>query len=156
MPKLVKLTNCAEFALVDDEDYESVSKFNWYKIRGGYAARTVHLGPNPNKKGKYLSKVIYMHRMIMCVSSEFVIDHINQDKLDNQKSNLRICDQSINMTNYGLPKNNTSGIKGVTWNKKHKKWKAQIKFHQKNLYLGEFENIEDAAIQRFTAEGLLW
>jgi len=73
------------------------------------------------------------------------IDHINCDKSDNRISNLRECTNSENNANKQIQKNNTSGIKGVCWNKNSAKWQASIKKNRNKIYLGSFINIEDAA-----------
>lgn len=72
------------------------------------------------------------------------IDHINGDPQDNRISNLRIANGSQNMWNSRTPKNNSSGVKGVSWSKKYKKWAASIKVRSQTKSLGMFENIVDA------------
>ena len=81
-----------------------------------------------------------------------IIDHINRDKLDNRKCNLRISDKTGNNRNVGLQKNNTSGITGVGWNRQMNKWIAQITVNYKTIYLGSFNDKEDAIKCRLTAE----
>src|SRR5690242_11721427 len=107
-------------ALVDDEDYESLSGFNWFAqhISGkDYATRRV---------GEY---TILMHRQIMGLryGDEREVDHKESSKtLDNRRSNLRIAEHIQNMYNRGKNKNNTSGFKGVSWIARRGKWLAQI------------------------------
>ena len=72
------------------------------------------------------------------------IDHINTIKSDNRIENLRLANNSENHANVKRPSTNTSGRKGVTWNKKLGKWQAQIKINGKNKYLGLFEDVDDA------------
>lgn len=74
------------------------------------------------------------------------IDHINRVRNDNRWSNLRECTQSQNSANTGVRVDNTSGYKGVVWLKKRYKWKAQIMVKQKQIYLGQYNDIKDAAI----------
>ena len=81
-----------------------------------------------------------------------IIDHINRDKLDNRKCNLRISDKTGNNRNVGLQKNNTSGITGVGWNRQMNKWIAQITVNYKTIYLGSFNDKEDAIKCRLMAE----
>ena len=77
--------------LIDEEDYQLVSRFKWHKGDTGYA---VWRGIKDGKK-----QTIRMHRLITNCPKGKIIDHINHDKLDNRKSNLRICTQSENMRN---------------------------------------------------------
>ena len=72
------------------------------------------------------------------------VDHINGNKLDNRKSNLRICTHAENLRNLKKAKNNTSGFKGVSWYSKSKKWRAVITFGGKYHHLGLFVKKQDA------------
>jgi hypothetical protein len=72
-------------------------------------------------------------------------DHIDGIRLNNSFSNLREATPSENLRNRGRPSNNTSGHKGVTWERSTGKWKARIKTHGKVVLLGRFVRIEDAA-----------
>lgn len=123
--------------LVDDDDYEELSKFKWIVGTHGYAQRGFY------KNGK--TKIILMHRFIMKANKGDLIDHINRNKLDNRKENLRIANQAQNMRNCDLRVTNNSGYKGVHWSKLHKKWKAEITKDYKNYFIGLFESPEDAA-----------
>jgi hypothetical protein len=101
--KKIQLTK-NKYALVDDEDYEELNKYNWYYSYQGYAVRTNHR----------LNKCIYMHRIIMNPLDYKQVDHINHNKLDNRKENLRICDRFQNLQNSKIRLDNKSGIKGVS------------------------------------------
>lgn len=127
----IKLTQ-GKVALVDDEDFERVSKHGWhYKDSGsGYAKATI----------KY--KGVSLHRFIMNAKEGETIDHINGDGLDNRKENLRFCTQSQNMANADR-KAGISGYKGVR--KSGKKWCASIKYNNRLVYLGTFDTPEQAA-----------
>jgi hypothetical protein len=122
--------------IVDDEDLAYLNKWKWCYHRG-YAVRTQRV----NSK----QALVYMHRLILNAQPGQACDHVNGDGLDNQRSNLRICTQSQNGMNRGKQKNNTSGFKGVTWNKDHKKWKAQIMLNGKSIYIGYFDDPEEAS-----------
>jgi hypothetical protein len=140
--KEIKLTN-GKTATIDDEDYEKVSKVNWYYRKEGYAVGNL---PSP-EKGVY-PKVL-MHRYIVDAPKGTQVDHINGNKLDNRKDNLRIANASTNKANCGVRSTNTSGYKGVVFVKarKHldKVWAAQIKVDYKTIGLGYFETKEEAA-----------
>jgi hypothetical protein len=124
-----------KFALVDDEDFEWLSKQNWYFDRG-YVAR---------KTSRPEHKTQYMHREIMHPPDRMNIDHINHNGLDNQKSNLRICTRSENSHNQRLRFDNITGFKGITFHKRTKKWKAAITINRRGKTLGYFHTKEDAA-----------
>ena len=139
--KKIKLTK-GKYAIVDDEDYEWLNQWKWY-FGKGYARRQIWL----REKKKRVN--IFIHRLIMNFSENWIykqIDHINHNTLDNRRNNLRICSRIENLRNRKLGKNNTSGYKGVHWDKTHKTWKARITINNKRLYLGSFKNEIEAAI----------
>src|SRR3990167_4594031 len=112
--KKVKLTQ-NQYALVDNSDYEELSKFKWYakldeKIKSFYAGRNVR-----NEDGKYCGQSIGMHRQILNPARNLLIDHVNHNTLDNRKSNLRLVSYAENQYNKRISKRNTSGYKGVSW-----------------------------------------
>lgn len=130
--KEIILNNDA-IALVDDEDFEKIQKSNWHVTPKGYAARGVNMG-NGKTKG-YI-----MHREIMGLLHHDgkIVDHINGNKLDNRKSNLRICTNAENKSNCKPYSNNKSGYKGVYKEKKGRKYTAQIRVNGEIFYLGSF------------------
>lgn len=88
------------------------------------------------------------HRIIFLMHHGYLppeVDHINEDKTDNRIANLRAATHQQNRNNTGKPATNTSGVKGVCWDKSCGKWKAQCKISGKNYSLGHFDSIEDAA-----------
>lgn len=123
-----------KYAKVDDDMYEELARYKW-GISGKYPSRKVDL----EGKNTYMS----MHDHILGKKNGYEIDHINRDKLDNRKDNLRYATVSQNSINKAPSINNTSGIKGVT--KKRGKWQAQINKDGKCVYLGTFKEKEDAA-----------
>ncbi len=127
-----------KFALVDDEDYEYLNKFHWHVSSHGYVKRGSYIGI------KKKHKIIGLSREIMGFPKGMEIDHINHNKLDNQKGNLRICTKSQNMMNK-LPKIGSSKFKGVGWNKREKIWQSKIKKDNKWYFLGYFIKETDAA-----------
>lgn len=142
----IKLTK-GYFALVDDDDFDRLSKTNWCITSGGYAKR------GTKEHGK--QTVHYMHRQIMNADKGYVVDHINGDKLDNRKSNLRLTNQSVNGHNRKhLNKNNTTGYKGISIDKKRNKYVAEIwiNYAKKSA---RFNNLNDAINQRKAWESKL-
>lgn len=86
-----------------------------------------------------------MHRIVMNAGKGKVIDHINGNGLDNQKKNLRECTHAENCKNMGQYASNTSGYKGVSWNKCRGMWQAYIKDNGKQRHLGYFPDVIQAA-----------
>lgn len=139
--KEIKLTQ-GKVTLVDDDDYEWLSKNKWCvhkKTKGGFYAQR---GVSRKAQGK--KRVVMMHRVIMDAPKGMSVDHIDGDGLNNQRSNLRICTQSENSRNRGATSINKSGFKGVSWKKTNKKWQVTIGFNAKRKYLGLFTTKEEA------------
>jgi AP2-like factor (euAP2 lineage) len=121
------------YALVDDEDYERLSQFRWLCTDDGYARR---------REG---NRNILMHREIVGVTARhLVVDHINHDTLDNQRSNLRIATFQENARNT-KPWGVTSPYKGVGWNKRLGLWTAKIFADKTPVYLGKYTTQREAA-----------
>jgi hypothetical protein len=122
---------------VDNEDYHRVTTFGgWYVDGRGYAISDKMVN------GKRM--IIDLHRFIRTPSEGFVTDHINQNKLDNRKSNLRDATKSLNALNSKIPTTNTSGFKGVSWSKVGKKWRSALWLNGKQLHLGYFDTAQEA------------
>lgn len=125
------------YALVDYSDFEVISRFKWHLNDEGYA---VTRGRN-NQKGSLLR----MHRLLLGnIAPKMDVDHINRNRLDNRRSNLRVVTRSKNLRN-GVNPLNTSGLRGIYWHKSAKKWCAEFKIEKKKFYLGLFEDIKEAA-----------
>ena len=86
-----------------------------------------------------------MHRLIMNELKNLQVDHIDGNKLNNTKINLRIVTNQQNCMNQKSSKNSSSKFKGVYWHKKNMKWISKICLNEKNHYLGSFNNEIDAA-----------
>lgn len=129
-------------AIVDDGDYALVSQFRWCLSVSGYA--------NGLPGISFVTGQSLMHRLIMQPPDHLVIDHINHDRLDNRRSNLRIATYTENSQNSLKPQykiGTSSKYKGVTWNKVTGAWSAQIVVDSKHLALGtRFLTQKDAAI----------
>jgi hypothetical protein len=129
-----------KYVIVDDEDYEYLNQFTWQLSKGhytNYAIRTY-------RKKACKRKTMRMHRVIMNPPSHLQIDHKDGNGLNNQKENLRICTQSQNIGNRGVMKNNTSGVKGVHWDKNAKKWRARLGMNGKRKCLGIYDDLDEA------------
>jgi len=138
--KKIPLTQ-GQVALVDDHDFEELSKFRWcaHKKRNGYYAVRC-----PMIDGK--QKMVQMHRVIFGVTDpKILIDHADGNPLNNCRDNLRVCNHSENGRNQGKQKNNRSGYKGVFWDKRKEKWGASIRTRDRRINLGYFSTAELAA-----------
>lgn len=127
------------FAIVDDEDFEELSKFNWCAFRGRYTFYAMRKVPVNGKE-----KVLQLHRAILKPLDSQQVDHRDGNGLNNVRSNLRLATHSQNKMNSKRYKNNKSGFKGVFWDRRDKKWRAEIRFNGNCKPLGYFSNPEDA------------
>jgi len=125
-----------ESILIDECDMDLIRDYTWCLNTNGYLYAWV------NGKPQYLH-VIIAERMGLDVSGD--IDHEDRNPLNNQRDNLRSATRSQNKANGKIPKNNTSGYKGVSWDKATQKWYAKITVNKKQINLGRFINKEDAA-----------
>jgi hypothetical protein len=95
--------------------------------------------------GTVNKKTISLHRYIMGNPGGFEIDHIDRNKLNNQKSNLRICTRRQNAANQKFRENGTSKYRGVSWDGRRKTWLSQIRINNKKIRIGGFDTEMDAA-----------
>ena len=137
MSKKIPLTQ-GKFATVDDEDYDFINQWKWNAARIGstwYAERRLSV--------LHGGKIIRMHRLIINAADGQTVDHINRDGLDNRKINLRACSHAENQRNSKIPVTNTSGFKGVHFDRG--KWRAQISVNNRIKYIGRFDTAIEAA-----------
>jgi hypothetical protein len=135
MSKQVPLTK-GKFAIVDDEDYELVMQWKWYYQNMGYAAR------KPSQGKHYL-----MHRVIINAPEGTLVDHINRDRLDNRKSNLRLSLNSENYINKSTKRiGHTSKYRGVCYDPRTKWWMTQVSIGGKRVFFKRYRSEIDAAI----------
>jgi hypothetical protein len=135
-------------ALVDDEDYESLSRFKWYAEEddGGkrvYAFRNVRDAVTRKRR------TISMHRSILGTPPGMDTDHINKNSLDNRRGNLRVATRPQNASNTRTLKparaSPTSKYRGVSWTDRSPHWVAQIKMNGEHRSIGRFRNERTAA-----------
>lgn len=134
----IKLTQ-GKYALVDASDYERLNQWKW-QYQHGYAARDKD------------RKKIFMHRVINQTPVGKETDHINGDKLDNRKSNLRTVTHSQNNIHKGIRPDNTSGIAGVYWEKQRNKWRVRLSLNKKRIDLGFYPTLSEASLARKQGE----
>lgn len=132
----------------DKEDYEKIRYYSWclLSIKDKYIMTT-----EKDDAGKY--NKIFLHNLIMNnINKEIVVDHIYGELFDNRKERLREITKINNMKNLKKYKTNTSGTKGVSFNKNENKWCAYIGCEKEKYNLGKFLNIKDAIKARKEAE----
>jgi hypothetical protein len=137
---LVFLTQ-GKVAIIDSADAERVLRYKWRFTPSGYAIRG-------GRKAEGLSKrdTVYMHRWLLNVPDGFETDHVNRDKLDNRRGNLRVCTHAENNRNGAVRAcANSSGFKGVSWHKRSLRWRAYIRVDYRQIHLGHFVTAEEAA-----------
>jgi AP2 domain/HNH endonuclease len=123
--------------LIDPEDLKKYFFYTASLQRGYVYITTSH------------RRVELLHRLIVNPPESFEVDHINRNRLDNRKVNLRLATKSQNAMNKDRLANNTSGYKGVSWHKKSQKWRAtmtkRVDGLDTHIHIGTFETAELAA-----------
>ena len=123
---------------VDPEDYHQyVSGHRFRLSSSGYVEYSTR------KDGMHHKM---LHRIIMGDPPGQFIDHINRDKLDNRRENLRTATKSQNNSNTGVRSDNTSGFKGVNWDKRRNKWVARVQVNGKPIHLGYYKHLIKAGM----------
>ena len=124
-------------AIIDAEDAPLVAQYNWRAMvddRAIYAVR--------HKAG---GGSVLLHRELMEAEHGYEVDHIDGDGLNNRRSNIRAATKTQNQWNRRRPVTNKSGVKGVYWSAREKRWLAQIGVRGKRIHLGYFSDLEAAA-----------
>lgn len=121
---------------VDKEDYEKIRRHKWLVYDSGYV------------KARILKKCVYLHRFLMNCPEGMTVDHINHNKSDNRRTNLRICTQRENNLNRDC--------EGVRFDKRRGTWQAYIYTETGFKSLGSFKNKENAIKARKDGEKLYY
>lgn len=130
------------FAIVDDDaDLGIFSHRKWKLQKNGYVALNQRYGPRKLNK----SRCIYLHRLICGAVDGQEVDHINHDKLDNRRDNLRVVSSAENHMNLKMNPRNTSGFTGVTYDLARKKWMVALNANGKCVFRKRFTTAEEAA-----------
>ncbi len=139
--KLIPLTR-GLFAMVDDKDYEDLSKHKWFArhSKGGVFYPSRMIGDD----------VEHMHRRIMNCPEGFEVDHRDLNPLNNQRSNLRICTRSQNRANVRAYRGSKLGVKGVYLHKGF--YEAKIQINKIPIHLGCYRDLESAVKARRAGE----
>jgi AP2 domain/HNH endonuclease len=146
-------------SVVDAIDGPRVMKHSWsavLKKGGGTRFEKLSWDDRLKNRGKFYAyghaevqgrrSVTGLARFILNAPKGAWVDHINGVTLDNRRKNLRLCEPWQNAHNAAMNKNNTSGYRGVSWNKTSKKWVANIRYNGKSKYLGAFDDPVIAAM----------
>jgi len=133
-----------QYAIVDPQDYVSLNQYKWYACKNSNTFYALRNGPR-REDGK--RRAIHMHRVVLPVPEEMVVDHINHNGLDNRRANLRAATIAENRRNWRKRRKGmyTSRYKGVWWNKSSKKWVSTLGVDGVKKYLGRFEDEIEAA-----------
>lgn len=125
------------WAIVDEGDYAWLSDYKWRHLSNGYAVRYTRD-----------NKTVLMHRQIMGLKhgDRRQVDHINRDRLDCRRSNLRLAPRGglDNQQNLSIGSRNTSGYRGVKWDKRRGKWYAAAQIARVSHFIGYFATAEEA------------
>lgn len=134
-------------ALVDDEDWETLSQYRWHANprphRASRGGRNWYAYRQEYRDGT--TKTLSMHRQILGAKQGQDIDHRDGNGLNNCRSNLRFASKSQNMANRDVPKPAASGFRGVSWRPEKSKWYARINAFCRTRHLGYFHSPEQAA-----------
>lgn len=124
-------------AIVDEGDFEKLARWKWSIDGSGYPQRSTAIG------GK--RRPIRMHREILGLVGREMADHIDGNRLNNRRCNLRRCVPSQNLSNRGKIRTNRSGYIGVSWCKEEGRYYSCISVKGKTVSLGRYVVLEDAA-----------
>lgn len=129
----IKLSNSKYSFNIDDEDYDRVNQYSW------------SLGQDDTIHARVGNEVINIGRFILSYYGPNTVDHKDRDRFNNQKENLRLATRSQNQQNRKIPSQNTSGFKGVHWERRMNKWRARITVNKYTIHLGFFSDKIEAA-----------
>lgn len=132
------LNNGKGEVVVDNDSFKELSGKKWYLVNG-YAAR-----PGKMVNGRR-EPIVWMHRVIAETPKGKETDHINGNRLDNRKENLRVCTATENRRNVGVKKNSLTGIKGVRLETRTGRFTTRIQIGSGRLHIGTFETAKEAA-----------
>lgn len=136
-----RLCRCGAIISVDDDVSDDILNLRWHcNDQKGMVQCLVNQ--------RHVSTVIFLVHQVMPHAAPvgFEWDHKDYNKHNNLRSNLRLATRSQNMANRPAPKQNSSGYKGVRWHNRRSKWQARITVNYKEIHLGYFDNIEEAAV----------
>lgn len=138
MTKQIPLTQ-GKVALVDDADFQHLTQWLWHAHKGKGERWYAYRKEGP----RAAQKTIAMHRQIINAPPDLEVDHRDNDGLNNQRYNLRVCTHAQNGQNRGKLSTNTTGYKGVY--PYYGRYLAKIGVNRETIPLGDFTTPEEAA-----------
>lgn len=136
--EMAELTVSGKMVLVDDEDVDRLSALSWWLTPQGYAVAKL-----PAVNGH--RRTIGMHRFLLDDPPTAAVDHINRNKRDNRKANLRACTDSENCRNQGKRRGCSSRYRGVSWNKRKSAWQVVVRENGRLKWKGWYASEAEAA-----------
>lgn len=130
--------------LFDAEDLPLIESRSWYCDKDGYLVSCYYYAG--------VKRFVRFHRIVMNAKPYQCVDHINRNRADNRKQNLRCCEYADNDRYRGLYSTNTSGVAGVYFDSERNKWVASISYNSKRIYIGRFNEKDDAIKARLNKE----
>lgn len=134
--------------LFDIEDLSLIESRSWYRDKDGYLVSCYLF----NGRRRF----VRFHRIVIKAKEGEFVDHINKNRADNRKQNLRCCNRAENDRNRRPYSTNTSGVSGVYFDKQRGQWTASISYNKKRLFIGRFASKEDAIRARLEKEAELF
>jgi hypothetical protein len=135
-------------AIIDADDAHLAEGFIWFasvKLKSDGTISSVYACRETSRRNGALRKSVFLHRVIAETPDGFQTDHIDGNGLNNRRANLRLATPAQNQHNQRTSIRNTSGVKGVCWDKRIEKWKAQITINGMRKWLGNYDSIDAAA-----------
>lgn len=132
--RLINISNSTKLMLIDDEDVTRITNYSW-SLNSNETIISANIG----------GKTTTIGRFILNYTGENQVDHEDLNILNNQKSNLRIATRSQNQQNRNVMSNNSTGYKGVFWQKSRGKYLVQIKTETQRIHIGRFSDPIEAA-----------
>lgn len=139
--KKILLRNKTADALVDDDDHERYGLLRWHLSDRGYAVRRA-----AGQDGK--KKTTYLHREIMKTPAGLFVDHINRNRLDNRKENLRNVTWAENRNNSSGHRDNKIGLHNISYSEKRKIYRVRFQENKKTAYYSQHETLDQAIRSR--------
>lgn len=130
---------------IDRADEDIVRQYKWSVVKDEKGILTVTT-----------SKGLALHTLLMNTPENMEVDHRDLNRLNNRRSNLRICTHQQNQCNQPLQKNNTSGVTGVSYYAPRNKYRARIKVWQHDIHLGYYSTFDEAVMARNVGMGCMF
>lgn len=141
--------------IVDKEDYEIVSQYTWTSAKGRDAKKGSYFCTRKSRRDGH--KAMMLHNFIWITHNGEIpngkrVDHIDKCPWNCSLSNLRLATKGENSINTNLRANNTSGITGVSWERRKQRWRAYGNVNGKRIELGVFQDLQEAVLTRLKFE----